>query len=103
MQARRPALSTPQPPARRRRLLELPPPEVDALGRPAWPVAAGEVSKAYRRLSVLVHPDKNPGDDARRAFEALNEAHRALKDPSKLVRDISARVRWDTGAWSTGP
>ncbi|PSC70653.1 molecular chaperone [Micractinium conductrix] len=66
------------------RLLELPPPEVDALGRPAWNVKPLEVSKAYRKLSVLVHPDKNPGDAARAAFEALNEAHRLLKDASKL-------------------
>ena len=74
-----PALPTPS------RLLELPPPEVDALGRPAWPVSGGEVSKAYRKLSVLVHPDKNPGEEARQAFEALNEAHRVLKDQNKLV------------------
>ncbi|KAL4423006.1 hypothetical protein ABPG77_005486 [Micractinium sp. CCAP 211/92] len=66
------------------RLLELPPPGVDALGRPDWPVTGGEVSKAYRKLSILVHPDKNPGEEARLAFEALNEAHRALKDKDKL-------------------
>jgi len=35
---------------------------------------------------VLVHPDKVPGEDAREAFEALNQAHRMLKDPSQLVR-----------------
>lgn len=68
-----------------RRLLELPPPELDALGRAAWDLGPAAVSKAYRRLSVLVHPDKNPGEEARQAFEALNEAHRMLKDPSKLV------------------
>ncbi|KAL4853350.1 Chaperone protein DnaJ [Chlorella vulgaris] len=68
----------------RKLLLELPPPEVDALGAPTWPVTAAEVSKAYRKLSVLVHPDKNPGEAARQAFEALNEAHRELKDQSKL-------------------
>lgn len=83
--------STPTPPATRprrrgpRRLLELPPPELDALGRAAWDLGPAAVSKAYRRLSVLVHPDKNPGEEARQAFEALNEAHRMLKDPSKLV------------------
>lgn len=65
------------------RLLQLPYPTVDALYRPVWDVTPGEVSKAYRKLSVLVHPDKNPGEDARQAFEALNEAHRMLKDPSK--------------------
>jgi DnaJ family protein C protein 8 len=32
-----------------------------------------------------VHPDKNPGQEARMAFEALNQAHRALKDPNTLV------------------
>ncbi|KAL4451941.1 hypothetical protein ABPG75_007603 [Micractinium tetrahymenae] len=66
------------------RLLELPAPGVDALGRPDWPISSGEVSKAYRKLSILVHPDKNPGEEARRAFEALNEAHRTLKDKDKL-------------------
>lgn len=66
------------------RLLELPPPELDALNQPQWSVTPVEVSKAYRRLSILVHPDKNPGDDARKAFEALNEAHRMLKDPGML-------------------
>lgn len=44
-----------------------------------------QVSKAYRKLSILVHPDKNPGEEAREAFEALNEAHRMLKDKDKLV------------------
>ncbi len=33
-----------------RRLLELPPPEVDALGRPSWPVTASEVRSASCRL-----------------------------------------------------
>ena len=66
------------------RMLELPPPDVDALGRPKWEVTPAEVSKAYRKLSVLVHPDKNPGDDARQAFEVLNRAHRILKDAGEL-------------------
>jgi hypothetical protein len=56
------------------------------LGRPTWECGQADVSKAFRRLSVLVHPDKNPGPEARAAFEALNETHRMLKDPSRLVR-----------------
>lgn len=66
------------------RMLELPYPEVDALGKPQWGVTPAEISKAYRKLSVLVHPDKNPGDDARQAFEVLNQAHRKLKDSGEV-------------------
>ena len=73
-------------PAPARRLLQLPPPSMDALGRPVCPCSAADISKAYRRLSVRVHPDKNPGEDARLAFEALNKAHRLLKQPGPLVR-----------------
>jgi hypothetical protein len=67
------------------RLMELPLPEADEIGRPSWNVTSGDISKAYRRLSVLVHPDKNPGEDARKAFEALNDTYRKLRDPSQLV------------------
>lgn len=66
------------------RLLELPRPELDALGRLSWSATTIDISKAYRKLSILVHPDKNPGEEARKAFEALNEAHRKLKDPNLL-------------------
>lgn len=50
-----------------------------------WEVTDSEISKAYRRLSVLVHPDKNPGPEARQAFEYLNQAYRELRDPEKRV------------------
>jgi hypothetical protein len=67
------------------RLLQLPAPDADELGRPVWEVTDSEISKAYRRLSVLVHPDKNPGPEARQAFEYLNQAYRELRDPEKRV------------------
>lgn len=37
-----------------RRLLELPPPEVDALGRPTWPVTASEVRCACCLTDALL-------------------------------------------------
>lgn len=74
------------------RMLALPPPDVDALGRPKWDITPAEVSKAYRKLSVLVHPDKNPGDEAREAFEALNKAHRILKDPGELESLLKSKL-----------
>eukprot|EP00798_Chlamydomonas_sp_ICE-L_P020689 gene20689-27486_t len=76
-------------------LMQLDEPTADELGRPSWPCTSGDVSKAYRKLSVLVHPDKNPGEDARKAFEALNETHRILKDPGRLeevMRDAAAKA-----------
>lgn len=66
-------------------MLELSLPDVDDLGRPVWSCSAADVSRAFRRLSVLVHPDKNPEPEARSAFEALSSAHRQLRDPGLLV------------------
>lgn len=69
------------------RLLQLPRPEADALGRPVWSCSEADVARAYRRLSVFVHPDKVQGDAAaREAFEHLNQAYRELRDANKLVR-----------------
>jgi len=42
-----------------------------------------ELSRAYRRASLSVHPDKNPSPDARRAFDALSEAQKTLQDAGK--------------------
>ncbi|KAK2079743.1 hypothetical protein QBZ16_002138 [Prototheca wickerhamii] len=80
------------------RLLELPAPEADALGRMRWEGTPATVSRAYRRLSILVHPDKNPGEDARKAFEALNEAHRdtLLKEHQEAA--LARREQKDAGA-----
>ncbi|CAH1989748.1 unnamed protein product [Acanthoscelides obtectus] len=41
-----------------------------------------EIKKKYRRLSILVHPDKNQDDAerAQQAFEAVNKAWKALEN-----------------------
>ncbi|GLI67597.1 hypothetical protein VaNZ11_011839 [Volvox africanus] len=78
-------------------LLGLPEPGADELGRPVWSCTEVEVSKAYRKLSIVVHPDKNPGDEeSRRAFEVLNQAHRMLKDPTSredVLRGAAEKAR----------
>jgi len=65
--------------------------------------AEDEIKKAYRKLAMKHHPDRNQGDEAKKAeekFKEAKEAYEMLTDPQKRAAYDSTATPASTRAWA---
>jgi len=62
-----------------------------------------EITRAYRRLALQFHPDKNKGDseESTAAFQNIQDAYETLRDPTRRLMYDEARTSPHQGAVPT--
>jgi molecular chaperone DnaJ len=66
--------------------------------------SADDIKKAYRKLAMVHHPDRNPGDKAaEHKFKELSEAYEILKDDQKRAAyDRFGHAAFENGSGAPG-
>ena len=67
-------------------------PTSDEIGDPVWTVTAADLSKAFRKRSLLTHPDKNPNDA--KARETKKKARSSSSSSSRRVCKRGSTTFW---------
>ncbi|MCW5731230.1 MAG: molecular chaperone DnaJ [Alphaproteobacteria bacterium] len=76
--------------------------EVLGVGRQA---SEADLKKAFRKLAMKYHPDRNPGDaEAEKSFKEINEAYEVLRDEQKRAAyDQFGHAAFENGAAGPRP
>lgn len=66
--------------------------------------SADEIKKAYRKLALQYHPDRNKGKEAEEKFKEVTKAYEVLSDPQKKqTYDQYGHNAFEQGAGQSGP
>lgn len=55
-----------------------------------------DIKKAYRKLALTLHPDKNPSADAQEKFQKLQRVYTVLNDPKQCAPPLQSQAHCST-------